>query len=233
MDTPRWRWNEFQHVGADFSSVAEVEAYDRKHAQFRDVAKENRGILELLALPSGARVLDLGAGTGHFVRAAARAGLRPVAVDVSETMLAYARREAEAEGLKNVEWLHAGFLSLDVPAGTFDAALTSAALHHLPDVWKMIALENIHRALKPDGRFILRDVVFAWGAEGHAAYFDAAVNAYPPDIRPRMETHIGREFSTLDWILEGMLARAGFSVEQMESPAPCFRVYVCRKTASK
>lgn len=226
---PVWQWNEFHHVGADFSDVAEVEAYDRKHAEFRDVAEENRRILERLKLSAGARVLDLGAGTGHFVRAAARAGLRPTAADISTAMLDYARQEAEKEGLDGIDYVHAGFLSLDLPPATFDAALTSAALHHLPDLWKAVALGAIHRLLKPGGQFVLRDVVFGWGGEGHAAYFDEAIASLPEAMRPRMGTHIAREYSTLDWIMEGLLERAGFAIPTIERPLPYFRVYHCRK----
>lgn len=30
-----WQWDEFRHVGADYSDVTEVEEYDRRTAQFR------------------------------------------------------------------------------------------------------------------------------------------------------------------------------------------------------
>jgi ubiquinone/menaquinone biosynthesis C-methylase UbiE len=226
---PDWQWNEFQHIGADFSDLDEVEDYDRKHGQFRDVAAENRQILELLNLPKGVRVLDIGAGTGHFVRAAARAGLRPTAVDISTTMLGYARREAEKEGLNEIDYTHAGFLSFDFPEETFDAALTSAALHHLPDVWKAVALSNICRVLKPGGQFVLRDVVFGWGEEGHVIYCDKAIASLPKEMRSRMASHIAREYSTLNWIMEGLLERAGFTILSAEKPLSYFQVYHCRK----
>jgi ubiquinone/menaquinone biosynthesis C-methylase UbiE len=161
-----------------------VAEYDRRHAQFRDVEEENRMVLAQLSLPFGSRVLDIGAGTGHFVRTGARAGLHPTAVDISHAMLGYSREESEKDGLSGIDHIHAGFLSLDFPEATFDAVHTSAALHHLPDVWKAVALEKIHRILKPAGQFLLRDVVFDWGETGHAAYFNDAVQSLSEEMRP-------------------------------------------------
>lgn len=224
-----WQWNEFQQVGADFSDLAEVEAYDRRMGQLRDVKQENRQVLAQLNLFAGARVLDIGAGTGHFVRAAARAGLHPTAADISPTMLDYSRREAEKERLRGIDHVHAGFLSLDFPEASFDAVLTSAALHHLPDTWKTVALENIHGVLKPGGQFLLRDVVFDWGEAGHAAYFDQAVQSLSEEMRPRMASHIAREYSTLNWIMEGLLERTGFRVLSTKTPLPYFFAYHCQK----
>lgn len=224
-----WQWNEYQHVGADFSDLLEVQEYDRKHRQFRDVDAENRKILEQLNLPRGARVLDVGAGTGHFVRAAARAGLCPTAVDISTPMLEYARQEAEKEGLDGIDYVHAGFLSLEFPPATFAAAVSGATLHHLPDTWKAVALRNLHRVLEPGGQFVLCDVVFDWGEQGHARYFDEAVDSLPDEIRPRMTAHVSSEYSTLDWIMEGLLRRAGFRIVRVEKPTPYFHAYHCHK----
>src|SRR3954468_8806255 len=47
-----------------------------------------------LGLPSGARVIDLAAGTGDFCRELSRRGLRPIGVDLSFGMLAAARTDA-------------------------------------------------------------------------------------------------------------------------------------------
>ena len=53
MTTPEWQWNEMRQVGTDYADVAEVEAYDRRMAGFRDVTKENRSIREMLNLSAG------------------------------------------------------------------------------------------------------------------------------------------------------------------------------------
>lgn len=67
---PEWQWNEMQQVGTDYTDLAEVERYDQRMGSFRDVEKENRTMLEMLNLPTGSSVLEVGCGTGRFARAA-------------------------------------------------------------------------------------------------------------------------------------------------------------------
>jgi putative AdoMet-dependent methyltransferase len=227
-EQPVWQWNEMQQVGTDYADVAEVEQYERRMGEFRDLAAEDAGILELLALPTAARVLEIGTGTGHWARAAARAGHRVTAVDVSAAMLRYGEMRAQAEGLTGIEFRKAGFLTLEVEAASFDAAVSVVALHHLPDIWKAVALKNVRRGLKRGGRFYLGDVVF--GAKGRelGEQFAAFIEGMPVSTRENAVGHVAREYSTLDWIMEGLLVRAGFAVERvLQEQAPLIR-YVCR-----
>ena len=57
-------------------------------------------LLELLSLPAGARLLDVGCGPGRHALALARAGLRVVGVDVSRRFLELAAEAARASGVK-------------------------------------------------------------------------------------------------------------------------------------
>ncbi len=229
MNTPDWQWNEMQQVGTDYNSVEEVAAYDRRMGEFRDVNRENAEMLGMLGLAPGASVLEIGCGTGRFVRAAAAAGLRASAVDVSATMLAYVRQCVHDGGLPGIATQHAGFLTMDFPPESFDAAVSGAALHHLPDAWKLVALRNIARALKPGGQFILRDVVFTMReGESPEQSFGRFV-AWLPGMRVETARHVAQEFSTYDWIMEGLLVRAGFSIAAENAAGENFMVYHCRK----
>ena len=164
MTPTDWMWDEMRQVGTDYADWREVEAYDARMGAVRDVDGENREALDALGLAPGAAVLEIGCGTGRFARAAAAAGLAVTAADVSAVMLEYVRRRAGAENLR-ITTLHAGFLTMAPADGTFDAAVSGVALHHLPDLWKLVALRNVARALKPGGRFLLRDVVFSPGPD--------------------------------------------------------------------
>lgn len=75
--------------------------------------------------------------------------------------------------------------------------------------------------MKPGGRFLLRDVVF-FSLDGDlCSQFDPFLAALTPTMRDRAASHIADEFSTLDWIMEGLLARAGFDIEQvLDTQAP-------------
>lgn len=224
---PAWQWNEIQQVGTDYSDVAEVERYEQRMGEFRDLPAEDAAILDALALAKGARILEIGTGTGHFARAAAKAGYRVTALDVSPAMLKYAEDRATADGLSGIEFRQSGFLTLSAAPATFDAAVSVAVLHHLPDLWKAVALANIHRALKPGGRFLLCDVVFSSKDRDPRAQFDAFLNAVPQSMRDGACCHVAKEYSTLDWIMEGLLTRADFSIEGIvDTEAPLIQ-YRC------
>ncbi|HEU0168494.1 MAG TPA: class I SAM-dependent methyltransferase [Chloroflexota bacterium] len=80
-------------VEAMFDGI--VERYDllnRLISLGLDRRWRSRALAALGPLPPGARVLDLGCGTGDLCRALARESLSPVGVDVSQAMLTVARR---------------------------------------------------------------------------------------------------------------------------------------------
>ncbi len=218
-----------QQVGTDYADMAEVERYDARMTAFRDVEAENRSILKALALPPGSAVLEIGCGTGRFARAVADAGHSVVALDVSEAMLEFVGKKAQQEELGNIEVQHAGFLTMDVPEGRFDAAVTGQCLHHLPDVWKLVALENVCRSLKPGGQLVLRDVVFSIVPGGAGEEFEGFIGSLPELMRPVAARHVAKEYSTLDWIMEGLLRRAGFEILSAERVRESFFSYHCRK----
>jgi len=227
-DQPAWQWNEIQQVGTDYTDAAEVERYEQRMGEFRNLAAEDAAILDILSLPAGSQILEIGTGTGHFARAAGRAGYRVTALDVSPAMLHYAENRAGLEGLDGIEFRHAGFLTFQAAPDTFDAAVSVAVLHHLPDLWKAIALKNVYRALKPGGQLLLCDVVFSSQSGDPRRQFDAFVNAMPESTRAGTIGHIGKEYSTLDWIMEGLLVRAGFAIDRIvDAQAPLIQ-YRCR-----
>lgn len=229
MKEKNWQWNEFQQIGTDYSSVDEVEAYDRRMRDMRDIDAENRTILGLLKLPENAAVLEIGTGTGAFLRAAAKTGARCVGVDISPVMLEYAERRAKEENLPNIRFVHGGFLSAPWPENRFDGIASGLALHHLPDLWKAFALRRIHAALKPNGRFVLVDVVFDWKSEAPESYFERLIRERNSS-RENLIRHIAREYSTLDWIMKGLFEHAGFVLEYESGRMDFLHLYCVRKT---
>ena len=222
-----WRRDEFQQIGTDYGSVEEVAAYDGRMHAMRDIDAENRAILNCLGLKKKSAVLEIGTGTGAFARAAAKLCSHVTALDVSEVMLKYAALKAREEKFANIDFLHAGFLSFDYPRRTFDAVVSSLVLHHLPDVWKLVALEKIFETLKPGGIFYLMDVVFDWGNGRPEEYFHRVVES-EPESRANIAMHIAREFSTTGWIMTGLLTRVGFVIESDVRHGEFLRTYCCR-----
>lgn len=230
---PSWQFDEMRQIGRDYGDPAEVEAYDARHGAFRDVEKENEAILESLGVRPDHVLIDLGTGTGAFALQAARRCARVYAVDVSVAMLAYARKKAESRGLANIVFCHGGFLTYRHDAPPADAVVTSMALHHLPDFWKGIALQRMNGMLKTGGRLSLSDVVFEQRnvRENIGRFIAKLEKAAGPDIREDIEAHIRKEYSTYDWIVDGLLERAHFRIEHKVMQEGMIGRYLCRKTA--
>ncbi len=208
----QWLWNEFRQIGTDYASVDEVASYDRRMRDFRDIDAENRQLLEQLALKHPASLLEIGIGTGAFARVAAAAGHRVLGVDISPVMLKYSAAMAERAGFTDmISHTEAGFLSFPETPDGFDGAVSSLALHHLPDLWKHFAVRKIFGALKPGARFLLQDVVFDPRSAAPEEYFPSLLPA-AGSSRGNFERHIACEYSTLDWIMRGLLESNGFQL---------------------
>jgi ubiquinone/menaquinone biosynthesis C-methylase UbiE len=117
-------------------------------------------IVERLRLRGGESVLDAGCGTGADVfelAAVVGSSGKVVGIDVSETMVAEARRRAATLDLP-VEFELGDAQSLRFPDGAFDAYRTERMLMHVPDAER--ALAEMIRVTRPGGRICVFD--FDW-----------------------------------------------------------------------
>ncbi len=226
-----WTYDEFIQKGTDFTDIKQVETYDNKMLKFRNYKQEAESILNILNVNSSDTLLEIGTGTGHFAIEAAKKCKKVYAIDVSQTMLDYAKLQAEKENITNIEWFNSGFLSFDFPGIQFDSAVSQAALHHLPDFWKMIAVSNIYGSLKSQGKFLLGDIIFSGGIDEINTRVDAWINSFQkidPDYYLITISHFKEEYSTFSWIMEGMFERAGFSYKALADDNN-FMTYLCTK----
>jgi SAM-dependent methyltransferase len=109
-------------------------------------------------LPAGARIVDIGTGTGTFAIAlAARApGAEVTGVDLDPEALDLARAK---EGAAAVTWELGEAAHLPLDEGSCDRAVMSLVLHHLDPAGKRAALAEARRVLRPGGRLHIAD----WG----------------------------------------------------------------------
>jgi SAM-dependent methyltransferase len=149
---------------ADPSNEGMVGAWDGKEGAFfaahadrvdQSLASFYGPFLEAAAVQPDERVLDVGCGTGETTRDCARAAVNGAAlgVDLSSQMLALARRTAAAEGLTNVEFLHADAQIHPFDAAGFDVVVSRFGSMFFGD--PVAAFTNLRRAVRPGGRLTL------------------------------------------------------------------------------
>ena len=227
--------DELAYAGPEHLDPAFVAGYDRKQG-FPDPG-EDLAIFEAHGLGRTSAVLDLGAGSGQFALAAARRFGHVTAVDVSPAMNALLRERAAAAGLTNLDCVRAGYLSYDHPGPPVDGVYTRNALHQLPDFWKAVALARIADAMRPGGVLRLHDLIYDFSpAQAPGVFqdwFDHAASDpvagytgadYAEDIRT--------EFSTFRWLLEPILAAAGFQIVTAEYDRRLYGTYTCLRRRS-
>jgi ubiquinone/menaquinone biosynthesis C-methylase UbiE len=231
MDTPRWFMDEVAHAGREHLDPTYVPTYDQKAGTD---PREDLVLLQHLNLNQSHTLVDLGAGTGTFALAAAGLCRRVVAVDVSRDMLVVLREKLERSGIANVESVQGGFLSYDHHGEPADFVYSRHALHHLPDFWKAIALVRIAAILKPGGVLYLRDLVYSFNPDEAEAAIESWLRGASTDARSgwtrsELETHLREEYSTFNWLLEPMIERAGFTIQDGQHHASIYSAYTCIK----
>ena len=118
-------------------------------------AGEVNGVVELLGLPPGARLLDLCCGHGRHAVPLARLGYRVTGLDLSRSLLTRAARAAADAG-QAVALVEADMRRLPFADGSFDAVLNLFnAFGYLEDeAQDELVLAEVARVLAPGGRFL-------------------------------------------------------------------------------
>jgi SAM-dependent methyltransferase len=139
----------------------------------------------LASLSEGETVLDLGSGGGiDVLLSAQRVGPtgHVYGLDMTDEMLALARRNAEAAGAENVTFLKGQIERIPLPDNTVDVIISNCVINLAAD--KPEVLREAFRVLKPGGRFAVSDVVVR--------------GEVPADVRRSMELWVGCIAGALD-----------------------------------
>jgi len=186
----------------DWRSYDDVaETYERVHApRFAEPASD---LVSLAGVTPGARVLDVGTGTGVAAEAAANAGAWAFGIDRSLGMLAVGSRA------RPHLWLVAAdAIDLPFPIGAFDAVVSNFALAQFTKA--ETALHDIVRVLRPGGAL----AVSVWADrldDLQRAWTDLALQVVPKDLltEAMKRAQPGRERFADKTHLQEALHRAG------------------------
>lgn len=116
-------------------------------------------LLQSMHLSPEEHVLDIGIGTGNLAfKINERFGCQFSGIDVSQEMLNITKAKAEEKGMK-VDLRLEKIESTTHKENSFDAAIASFALHHVPAEKKLHTFHHIYRILKHGGRLGIAECV--------------------------------------------------------------------------
>ena len=166
----------------------------------------------------GKRVLDAGCGPGSMARLMAthHPHSHVTGVDVRHSYLDFAKRRADVEGLRNVDFVPADLMKLPFPDGAFDVAWTKYVLQWLRE--PKLALGELRRVLRPGGMIVSCD--FAGFATEHFPIrpeFDRELHAIfgelvDPDVGRKVASYLielGFENITVDMETDKVFTTVG------------------------
>lgn len=145
-------------------------------------ARTGTRTIERLGLHPGARVLDVGCGTGASALPAA-AAVAPdghvIGIDLADRLLERARDKARTHGLTNVEFRVGDMTATGLPDESFDAVVSVFSVFFVPDMVGL--LRELWRMVRPGGQL----AVTTWGPDIFAPVYGRwleAVKAVRPDL---------------------------------------------------
>jgi SAM-dependent methyltransferase len=159
--------------------VPDSQSFDRFAADYdRFAALEPPRVLNWLLthVPTHAgRALDAGCGSGRHTRALARHVDEVIGIDISPPMIDI----AEQHSSPNVRYVVSDLISFNDATG-FDLVVSSATLHHLPDLDP--ALLHLRGLVRPGGKAILIDNVASRPTPQRWVHVLGALRDVPGDI---------------------------------------------------
>ncbi|MFZ9898736.1 MAG: arsenite methyltransferase [Gemmatimonadaceae bacterium] len=158
----------------------------------------------LAQLHPGEVVLDLGSGGGiDVILSARRVGPtgRAYGLDMTDDMLALARKNATEAGVTNVAFLKGQIEAIPLPDASVDVIISNCVINLSGDKRRVLA--EAFRVLKPGGRFAVSDVVVR--------------GEVPAAVRRSMELWIGCVAGALEESeFHRLLSEVGFTAVEIE-----------------
>jgi len=182
-----------------------------------------RFVIDLAAVRSGERVLDVAGGTGdltrEFARAAGPKGL-VVLSDINAAMLGEGRKRLVDRGVVGVPLAQANAEKLPFAEGSFDCITIGFGLRNVTD--KDAALRSMTRCLKPGGRLLVLEF-----SKPQSELLGKVYDQYSFKLLPLMGQLVARDADSYRYLaesirmhpdqatLKGMMEKAGLGRVQV------------------
>jgi ubiquinone/menaquinone biosynthesis C-methylase UbiE len=121
------------------------QAYDTTRKADQEIV--NR-LYHLLQLDKGAKVLDIGCGTGNYTVALNQKGLSMTGMDISSTMIDGARMKGS-----DIKWVKGDSNRIPFEDFTFNGAISSLVIHHYKDLEGPFG--EAYRVISDGGRYVI------------------------------------------------------------------------------
>jgi ubiquinone/menaquinone biosynthesis C-methylase UbiE len=182
----------------------------------------SKAVVEAYDFSSVRKLADIAGGHGSLLAAILRANphLKGLLFDMPQ-VIAGARARVEAEGVGHAVELASGDFFESVPEGA-DAYMMKHIIHDWDDARALSILKNCHRAMPPDGKLLLVEMVVPGGNEPHFAKILDLEMMLSPGGLERTEA----EFREL-------LAAAGFELKRIVPTASPMSVIEAVKTEAR
>jgi len=158
-------------------------------------------IIDLLNLPAGKLIVDIGAGTGNYTNALANLGYRLFAIEPSEIM----RKQAISND--NITWIPGFAEYLPLQDASMDGVVIVLAIHHFSDIRS--AAEEVARVC-PSGPLIMLTMD---PRESEKLWFN--------DYFPEIAQQVLKSFPPLNEIVNIFSGIKRWSTQVIKFPLPC------------
>ncbi len=186
---------------------------------------EQLNILSLMPDVTGARVLDLGCGSGELCRRIKTMGaLNVIGVDISKNMLELAGQET----VTGVTFLNQPMEDLQFPTATFDLVVSSLALHYVENIYELF--QKTHQWLRPGGTLLFstehpiltcsQGIHSGWVKDSSGVKLCWPVDFY--HLQGKRESHwfvegVIKYHRTISTIMNSLI-QAGLTIKAVEEP---------------